>query len=117
MDTTRWRRDPIAFFADVVRNPETGKPFELYPAQVAFLREALTLRAEGPLPYPEMASGPPKKPGKPATAAMAVLYPPFVLGGRHAEGYCVANDLDQAQGRVFQALVRIEGKRSAIFPA
>jgi hypothetical protein len=30
-----------------------------------------------------------------------------VLGGRFAEGYAVANDLEQAQGKVFQAARRI----------
>src|SRR5262249_36300622 len=107
MDTTRWRRDPIALFADVVRNPETGKPFNLYPAQVAFLREALTLRADGTLPFPELIFSAPKKSGKTTTGALAMVYVVFVRGGSHAEGYAVANDFDQAQGRVFQACVRI----------
>jgi hypothetical protein len=31
----------------------------------------------------------------------------LVFGGPFAEGYCVANDLEQAQGRVFQAIRRI----------
>jgi phage terminase large subunit-like protein len=30
-----------------------------------------------------------------------------VLGGRYSEGYCIANDFEQAQSRVFQAIVRI----------
>lgn len=38
---------------------------------------------------------------------MSVLYVVIVLGGPYAEGYCVANDFDQAQGRVFQAIARI----------
>jgi len=25
----------------------------------------------------------------------------LLFGGKYAEGYCVANDLEQAQGRVF----------------
>src|SRR5262249_6825256 len=94
MDTRRWRRDPIAFFADVVRNPETGKPFDLYRAQVAFLGEALTLRADGTLPFPELIFSAPKKSGKTMTGALAMVYVVFVLGGRHAEGYAVANDFD-----------------------
>jgi hypothetical protein len=43
----RWKRDAIAFVREVLVNPETGKPFELYPAQERFLREALTLKADG----------------------------------------------------------------------
>jgi hypothetical protein len=38
---------------------------------------------------------------------MAVLYVVVVLGGPYAEGYCVANDFEQAQGRVFAAICRI----------
>ena len=38
---------------------------------------------------------------------MALIYVVMVLGGPFAEGYCVANDFEQAQGRVFQAASRI----------
>jgi len=38
---------------------------------------------------------------------MAVIYVVVVLGGRYAEGYCLANDLEQSTGRVFQAIARI----------
>jgi hypothetical protein len=43
----RWRRDPTAFIKEVLVDPEAGKPFELYPAQERFLREALTPGADG----------------------------------------------------------------------
>jgi phage terminase large subunit-like protein len=36
-----------------------------------------------------------------------VLTTTCLFGGRYAEGYCVANDLEQAQGRVFQSIKRI----------
>ncbi|MBF6570424.1 MAG: hypothetical protein IVW54_16280 [Candidatus Binataceae bacterium] len=101
------RRDPIAFIARVLIDPETSKPFELYPAQITFLREALTPTADGRLPYPELVYAAIKKSGKTATAAMAMLYVIVALGGPFAEGYCAANDFDQAQGRVFQAICRI----------
>jgi phage terminase large subunit-like protein len=101
------RRDPIAFIQGVLIDPETGKPFELYPAQIEFLREGLTPTADGRLPYPEIVYAAIKKSGKTATAAMAMLYVIVALGGSYAEGYCAANDFDQAQGRVFQAICRI----------
>lgn len=104
---TRWKRDPVAFIAEVLRDPETGEPFVLYPAQERFLHEALTLTPDGRLPYPELVFGAPKKSGKTATAAMVVLYVIIVLGGRFAEGYVCANDYEQAAGRVFQAIARI----------
>src|SRR5437899_7217073 len=62
---------------------------------------------DGTLPYSELVYSAPKKSGKTATAAMVVLYVVTVLGGPFAEAYLVANDFDQAQGRVFQAIARI----------
>ncbi len=104
---TRWKRDPIAFVAEVLRDPETGRPFVLYEAQERFLRKALTPTAEGKLPFPELLYSCPKKSGKTATAAMAVIYVVVVLGGPYAEGIVCANDFEQAQSRVFQAIARI----------
>jgi phage terminase large subunit-like protein len=49
----------------------------------------------------------PKKSGKTGLAAIITIYVIVVLGGKYAEGYCLANDLDQSTGRVFQAVSRI----------
>jgi phage terminase large subunit-like protein len=103
----RWKRDPIAFIRGVLIDPETGRPFELYPAQEQFLREAFTAEPDGRLRYPELVYSAPKKSGKTATAAMTAIYVIVCLGGPYAEAYCVANDLEQAQGRVFQAIARM----------
>ncbi len=103
----RWKQDSVAFICDVLIDPETGKPFELYSAQERFLREALTLTKDGHLPFPEMLFGAPKKTGKTATGAMAVIYVIVCLGGPYAEAFCLSNDFEQAQGRVFQAITRI----------
>jgi phage terminase large subunit-like protein len=102
-----WRSDPVKFITEVLVNPETGRPFELYPEEVTFLRAALTLTPDGRLPFPELLFSAPKKSGKTALAAFAMLYVIVALGGPYAEGYCVANDWDQAQGRVYQAIARI----------
>ena len=32
----KWKGDPVLLITEVLRDPETGKPFELYPAQVRF---------------------------------------------------------------------------------
>lgn len=69
----RWRADPVAFVREVLRDPETGKPFVLYPAQERFLREAFTLTADGKLPFPELVFSAPKKSGKTATCAMVAV--------------------------------------------
>jgi phage terminase large subunit-like protein len=99
--------DPVAFIGSVLIDPETGKPFELYPEEITFLRAAFSVKPDGTLPYPEVGWYAPKKSGKTALAAMVVLYVIVALGGPFAEGYCVANDFEQAQSRVFQAIVRI----------
>jgi hypothetical protein len=103
----RWLADPAMFVRDVLIDPETGKPFELYPAEERFLRSGFTLTADGRLPFPELVFAAPKKSGKTGFAAMAVIYVIIVLGGPYAEAHCVANDFEQAQGRVFQAVTRI----------
>ena len=41
---------------------------------------------------------------------MHLLTTTLVFGGRFAEAYAIANDLEQAQGRVFQAIKRIVEK-------
>jgi phage terminase large subunit-like protein len=104
---SKWRRDPIAFITEVLRDPETGRPFGLYSAQERFLREGFTPGRDGRLPFTELVYSCPKKSGKTATGAMAILYVIVCLGGPYAEGYCVANDFEQAQGRVFQQIARI----------
>jgi hypothetical protein len=63
----KWRRSPVAFITEVLRDPETGRPFVLYPVQVRFLREGLTPTADGPLPFPELVFSGPKKSGKTAS--------------------------------------------------
>jgi hypothetical protein len=52
MNAATWRADPLAFVADVIRNPETGRPFEMYPAEAEFLRRALTPLPDGRLMRP-----------------------------------------------------------------
>lgn len=103
----RWHADPVAFIRDVLRNPETGVRFELYPAQVEFVRRAFTLTPKGQLPYSEMIFSAPKKSGKTGLAAMLAIYVAVVLGGRFAEVFCLANDFEQSLGRVFEAARRI----------
>ncbi len=100
-----WDR-PVDFMRALV-DPETGEPFEVYEAEDRFLEHALTLQDDGTLPCPELVFSAPKKSGKTALAAVALLYVVRVIGGRYAEGYACANDFDQAQGRVWKACQRI----------
>src|SRR5688572_18805438 len=98
--------DPVGF-AERLVDPETGQRFVLYPAQRRFLTEAFKRTPDGRLLYPELVFSAPKKSGKTALAAMILLYVVLVLGGRYAEAFTGANDLEQSQGRVFQAACRI----------
>jgi phage terminase large subunit-like protein len=99
--------DPVLFTETVLVNPETDQPFILYPEQKSFMRAGFTLKPDGTLPYSELLRGGPKKSGKTAEGALALLYCVCAIGGRGAEGYCIANDFEQAQSRVFAAAVKI----------
>jgi phage terminase large subunit-like protein len=101
------KQDAIKFIEGTLINYETGQPFVLTKAERRLLRRAFELTPDGRLKYPELIFSAPKKSGKTTFAAMIVIYAVCVLGGRFAEGICVANDLEQAQGRVFQAISRI----------
>jgi hypothetical protein len=98
---------PARFIESTLINPETLRPFTLTPAEQLFLRHAFELTETGRLRYPELLWSAPKKSGKTTFAAMLLIYAVRALGGRFAEGYCAANDYEQAQGRVFTAASRI----------
>src|SRR5262245_3001933 len=102
-----WRADPARFITEVLVDPETSQPFKLLPAELAFLRHAYRVGDDGRLLYPEQVYACPKKSGKTGFAAMHLITTVLVFGGPFAEGYCLANDEEQAQGRVFQAVRRI----------
>jgi phage terminase large subunit-like protein len=102
-----WRADPVRFIEQALVDPETGKPFKLLDAERAFLKHAFTTDADGRLIYTEQLYSAPKKSDKTGFAALHQLTTLLLFGGRHAEGYCVANDLEQAQSRVFEAAKRI----------
>jgi hypothetical protein len=97
----RWRENPCDFVEEVLHDPETGKPFRLLDAERAFLDLSYQLADDGRLLYPEQVYGAAKKSGKTGFAAIHTLTTVLLFGGKYAEGYCVANDLEQAQGRVF----------------
>jgi phage terminase large subunit-like protein len=107
MSFDRWRADPVRFITEALCDPETEQPFELNPSQRAFLAKAFELDDHGRLKHPELLYSAPKKSGKTALAAMVVLTVTLVLGGKHAEAICCANDIEQAQSRVFASVRRI----------
>jgi phage terminase large subunit-like protein len=103
----RWRRDPCSFITEIIVDPETGLPFQLLPAEREFFKHAFKTDDSGRLLYPEQVFAAPKKSGKTALGALHLLVTTLVYGGPYAEAYALANDLEQAQGRVFRAIQRI----------
>lgn len=103
----QWRADPVAFIEETLIDPETNQPFVLLPAERAFLAHAFLTDTDGKLLYPEQVYGAPKKSGKTAFGAMHVLTTVLLFGGAFPEANIVANDFEQAQSRVFQAIRRI----------
>jgi phage terminase large subunit-like protein len=103
----RFKSEPIAFIEHTLRDPESGKPFVLSDAERQFLQRAFTLNDNGRLLFPELVFGAIKKSGKTTLAAIVMLTMILLYGSRFAEGYCVANDFEQAQSRVFAIVKRI----------
>ena len=58
------RANPARFIEQVLVDPETGRPFQLLPAEKAFLDHAFKTGADGRLLYPEQVFSGPKKSGK-----------------------------------------------------
>ncbi len=103
----KWRSDPVAFIEEVLINPESGRPFEVFEAERVFLRHAFTPAADGDLPYRDILWSCIKKSGKSTFGALCCLYTTVCLGGRFAEAYVIANDLQQSTDRIFTAAARI----------
>ena len=103
----RWRQNPVSFIEEVLRDPETGQPFQLFDAQRQFFEHAWKLTEDGRALYTEQCFAAPKKSAKTGTAALHVLTSTCLYGGRFAEAYCAANDFEQAASRVFQQIKRI----------
>jgi phage terminase large subunit-like protein len=103
----RWRADPVTFIEQVLVDPESGQPFVLLDAERQFLKHAFKTADNGRLLYAEQVFGAPKKSGKTAFGALHMLTTILLFGGHFGEGYALANDLEQALSRVFQAIRRI----------
>ena len=90
-------RRPCSFIEEVLRDPETGRPFELLPCERTFLRTPTrpTMQAAWSIPSRPIAAR--RRPARPRFAAMHILTTTLVFGGRFAEAYCIANDLEQAR--------------------
>ncbi|MFB3092734.1 MAG: hypothetical protein ACE1ZD_05970, partial [Dehalococcoidia bacterium] len=99
----RYLRDPLAFIDDLVKRNELGQPFHLLEHQREILRLAFTFDNKGRLLYDTVLYSCPKKSGKTTINAAMTLWWAFTQEAPN-EILIIANDLEQAQGRVFKAL-------------
>lgn len=105
----RWQANPQIFVDEVLvyYDEVTGARGSLLPAEREFLKHAFKTDTNGRLLYPEQVYGAPKKSGKTCFAALHMLTTLLLFGGRNGEGYCLANDEEQAASRVFAAIRKI----------
>lgn len=92
--------DGFLVHSDVVSD---GK-FRLFPVEERILGHCLTPKEDGTLPYRRVIIAQPKKSGKTVKAAAIGAWYVREIGTPGCEVYACANDMDQAEGRVFSAM-------------
>jgi phage terminase large subunit-like protein len=106
----------VEFIDRVIKLDEKGEPFSLAPYQRRVLEMALRLDASGELVFRLVVLSEPKKSGKTFLAACLVLW--WDCTRHHTEIILVANDEEQATGRVFKTAVDlITARRSRAYRA
>jgi phage terminase large subunit-like protein len=101
-----WIANPESFIECLI-DPDTNKPFVLLKCERTFIANMFRLDADGKMLFPDLIYSAGKKTGKTTFGAILVITMIVLFGGRNAEGYCCANDYDQAEGRVFEMCKRI----------
>ena len=94
---------PVEFIDRVIKLDEKGEPFSLAPYQRRVLQMALRCDPSGELVFRLVVLSEPKKSGKTFLAACLVLW--WACTRHHTEIILVANDEEQATGRVFKTAV------------
>jgi len=100
------QRDPVAFIDNLVTRNELGKPFRLMPHQREILRLAFAFDENGRLPYNTIVWSTIKKSGKTTINAAIALWWSMTKEAPN-EVLILANDFEQAQGRVFKTIARL----------
>ena len=106
-DIKRYRDDPVLFVNSCLVNPATGRPYELLDAEKVFLRQAFRLDKNGKLLAPLLIYSAIKKSGKTEFAGIFIIVLLVLFAERFAEAYCIANDREQAESRVFEICKRL----------
>ena len=94
---------PVEFIDRIIKFDEKGEPFSLQPYQRRVLEMALRRDPSGELVFRLVVLAEPKKSGKTFIAACLVLW--WACTRHHTEIILVANDEEQATGRVFKTAV------------
>ncbi|MDP6653103.1 MAG: terminase large subunit [Gammaproteobacteria bacterium] len=97
-DIVAWAESEHGFYI-----PETREPIKLTSLQKKILRHCFTPNSAGAMPYQTILYSCPKKSGKSTLGALVALWWALLIEAPN-EIFIAANDLDQAQGRVFKAL-------------
>lgn len=99
-------RDPVLWIDNHIKKNELGHTFTLFDHQRDILRLMFPFDSNGILPYDTLLYSAPKKSGKTSLNAILTLW--WSMTQEYAgECYVVANDLEQAQARVFNSIVRL----------
>ena len=103
-ELANYAHDPVAFLDRYITRNELGQPFQLLPHQREVLRLAFAFDQHGRLPWDTVIYSCPKKSGKTTINAAITCWWAFTQEPPN-ELLIVANDLEQAQARVFKSLV------------
>jgi phage terminase large subunit-like protein len=110
---TEYARNPCAFIDAFLPVNELGQPFRLLPHQRALLKAAFTFDATGHLAWDTFIYSCPKKSGKTTINAALTLWWAMWQEAPN-ELLVLANDLEQATGRVFNTLLKLLRKNPAL---
>ncbi len=111
-DWSVYARNPIRFCDEFIPFNEKGQPWRLSAHHRRVLRLAFTWDALGALALRLLLWGEPKKSGKTFIAAVLGLWWGYVTGD--TEVVVAANDLEQAQSRVFDTMRKVIGRNAAL---
>jgi len=101
----RYRNDIVAFAEECYCLPSTKKPIVLEDHQKRISRHVFRRDEEGRFPYDTVIYSCPKKSGKTEIAALVGVWL-ALTEEPYNEVYALANDFEQARGRVFKAMAR-----------
>jgi hypothetical protein len=112
VECDRFARDPIAFCDEFVPLNEKGRPWRLSPHHRRVLKLAFTWDSTGALALRMLLWGEMKKSGKTFLAAVLGLW--WAYTNADTEIIVAANDLEQAQSRVFKTMVALIRRNGAL---